>query len=205
MLSKELAAKPGFVERFKREARAMAKIDHPNVVRCYAVGEDDGLHFVAMELIDGQSMQNWLNELGKLSVPDALHVTLVCAEALEHAHSLNMIHRDIKPDNILVTKKGRREGLRPRARQGPRRRHVDDPERHRPRHAALHAARAGPQRQARRPPQRHLCPRRHAVPLPHRPDPLQRGHDRRPDHRQGDAAASRHAKKLNPESPSGST
>jgi serine/threonine-protein kinase len=106
VMSKELGAKPTFVERFKKEARAGAKIDHPNVVRCYAVGEDRGLHYVAMELIDGQSMQNWLNDRGKLSVPDALHVTLLAAEALKHAHSLNMIHRDIKPDNILVTKKG---------------------------------------------------------------------------------------------------
>ncbi|MBL8848751.1 MAG: protein kinase [Planctomycetaceae bacterium] len=106
VLSKELGSKPNFVERFKREARAGAKIDHPHVVRCFAVGEARGLHYVAMELIDGQSMQNWLNDLGKISIPDALHVTLLCAEALKHAHELNMIHRDIKPDNILITKKG---------------------------------------------------------------------------------------------------
>ena len=106
VLSKDLAAKPGFVERFLREARAMAKIDHPHVVSCYAVGEDRGHHFVAMELIDGQSMQDWLNELGQLSVPDALLVTIIAAEALDHAHELNMIHRDVKPDNLLVTRKG---------------------------------------------------------------------------------------------------
>jgi serine/threonine-protein kinase len=106
VLSKELAAKPNFVKRFQNEARAMARVDHANVVRCFAVGEAKGLHFVAMELIDGQSMQNWLNALVKLSVPDALHVTLLCADALKHAHGLNMIHRDVKPDNILVTKKG---------------------------------------------------------------------------------------------------
>lgn len=106
VLSKEMAAKPAFVERFVREARAMAKINHPNVVNCYHVGEEKGLHFVAMELIDGRSMQDWLNELGKLSVPDAVLVTLVCAEALAHAHTLQMVHRDVKPDNILVTRKG---------------------------------------------------------------------------------------------------
>jgi serine/threonine-protein kinase len=106
VLSKEMAAKPAFVERFVREARAMAKINHPHVVNCYHVGEEKGLHFVAMELIDGKSMQDWLNELGKLSVPDAVLVTLVCAEALAHAHSLQMVHRDVKPDNILVTRKG---------------------------------------------------------------------------------------------------
>lgn len=106
VLSKELAAKPNFVERFVREARAMARIDHSNVVKCFAVGEAKGLHYVAMELIEGQSMQDWLTALGKLNVGDALHVTLLCADALKHAHGLNMIHRDVKPDNILVTKKG---------------------------------------------------------------------------------------------------
>lgn len=106
ILAKEFAAKPGFVERFIREARAMAKINHPNVVDCFAVGEDKGFHFVAMELIDGQSMQDWVNQLGKLSVGDAVTVTIVCATALHHAHELNMIHRDVKPDNILVTKNG---------------------------------------------------------------------------------------------------
>ena len=106
VMSKDLAAKPGFVERFKREAKAMAKVEHPNAVRCYAVDEAKGLHFVAMELVDGKSMQDWIDELGKLSVPDALHVTLLCADALGHAHGMNMIHRDVKPDNILVTKNG---------------------------------------------------------------------------------------------------
>ncbi len=106
VMSKDLAAKPGFVERFKREAKAMAKVEHPHAVRCYAVDEAKGLHFVAMELIDGQSMQDWIDQLGKLSVGDALHVTLLCADALSHAHGMNMIHRDVKPDNILVTSKG---------------------------------------------------------------------------------------------------
>lgn len=106
ILSKEFAAKPGFVERFIREARSMAKINHPGVVDCYAVGEDKGYNYVAMELIDGQSMQDWVDQLGQLSIADALLVTLVCAEALDHAHELNMIHRDVKPDNILVTKRG---------------------------------------------------------------------------------------------------
>ena len=106
VMMKELAKKPGFMERFVREARAMAKINHPNVVQCYGVYEEKGLNFVAMELMDGQSMQDWVEDLGKLPVPDAVLVTIVVAEALQHAHDLNMVHRDIKPDNLLVTKKG---------------------------------------------------------------------------------------------------
>lgn len=105
-LSKELAKKGDFVARFEREARSMAKIDHPNVVKIYAVDSYKGIHFAAIEYIDGQSVQNWLDHLGRFSIPDALHIAIVCAEALRHAHSENMVHRDIKPDNILVTKKG---------------------------------------------------------------------------------------------------
>src|SRR5690606_22172413 len=85
VMSKELAAKPGFVDRFVREARSMAKIDHPNVVSCYAVGEDKGLHYVAMELIDGRSMQDWLDSLKQLSVADALLVTIIIGDALHYA------------------------------------------------------------------------------------------------------------------------
>ena len=84
----------------------MARLQHPNVVQVYAADSLSGVNFAAIEFIDGQSMQNWMNELKQLSVGDALHVILVCADALKHAHDQNMIHRDIKPDNILVTSKG---------------------------------------------------------------------------------------------------
>ena len=106
IMKKDIAKNEQFVARFLREARSMAKIDHPNLVRCYDVGEENGIHFLAMELIDGQSMQDWLDQLKMLEVGDALHVVILAAEALKCAHELNMIHRDIKPDNILVTSKG---------------------------------------------------------------------------------------------------
>jgi eukaryotic-like serine/threonine-protein kinase len=106
ILSKEMAKKAGFVERFVREARAMARIDHPNAVKIYAAESDKGLHYVAIEYIDGKSMQDWIDKIGKLEIGDAINVIQCCADALQAAHDLNLIHRDIKPDNILVTKKG---------------------------------------------------------------------------------------------------
>jgi serine/threonine-protein kinase len=106
VMMRDLAKNQQFVARFQREAKAMARIEHPNLVRCYDVGVENGINYIAMELIDGKSMQDWLDLQRVIPVGDAIHVTLLVAEALKQAHSLKMVHRDIKPDNILVTKKG---------------------------------------------------------------------------------------------------
>jgi len=105
-LNKELAGKEDFVARFMREARSMAKLDHPNIVKVYAVDSYKGIYFVAIEYIDGKSVQDWLNQEKMFSIGDAVHIAMVCAEGMKHAHDLNMVHRDIKPDNILLTSKG---------------------------------------------------------------------------------------------------
>ena len=105
-LAPRFAKQADFVARFLREARSMAKLDHVNVVKVYAVDSFKGIHFAAIEYVDGKSVQDWLNKLGKFAVGDAVHITMVSAEALRHAHALNMVHRDIKPDNILLTSKG---------------------------------------------------------------------------------------------------
>ena len=109
-LKPDLAKRGDFVARFMREARSMGRLDHPNVVRIYGADtvEIAGKPFAyaAIEYVDGRSMQDWMDELGSLSVPDAVAVTLTVADALRHAHDLNMIHRDVKPDNILLTSKG---------------------------------------------------------------------------------------------------
>lgn len=106
VLSKELAAKQTFVQRFLREARIMAKLDHPNIIRCFDVGEAMGHHYLAMEFVEGGSVKDWLEKLGKFELGDALLLVMTVARALEHAHERGLIHRDIKPDNVLLTKKG---------------------------------------------------------------------------------------------------
>ena len=105
-LSKDLAKKEDFVARFLREARAMAKLDHNNAVKVYAVDSFKGVHFAAIEYVDGASVQDWLDKLKVFPIGDAVHIAMVSAEALRHAHDQNMVHRDIKPDNILLTAKG---------------------------------------------------------------------------------------------------
>jgi len=106
VLSKELASKGDFVKRFQREARAMQKLDHPNVLGCLDVGEAKGFHYLAMEIVDGGSVEGYLKKLGRFSVGDALHIILKTCEAMQHAHENAIIHRDLKPDNILLTKSG---------------------------------------------------------------------------------------------------
>lgn len=110
VMNKQFSKQENFVMRFKREAQTMAKLNHPNIVQGYAVGEQNGLLFLAMELVKGhergRSLQDWMDHQKKLDVGDALHVTLVIADALKYANEMSLIHRDIKPDNMLITEKG---------------------------------------------------------------------------------------------------
>lgn len=106
VLAKHLSENADYVARFQREAKLMARLEHPNVLRCYAVGTEYGFHYFAMEFVDGASFESWLKKFGKFSVGDALHVILKCADALQYAHEQGLVHRDIKPDNLLLTKKG---------------------------------------------------------------------------------------------------
>lgn len=108
VLASEHAKQQPTLDRFYREAKSGALLNHPHVVRNLGFGQDraTGLHYLVLEYVEGASAQQLLEKFGRLTVGDAVHIALDVARALEHAHSRNVVHRDIKPGNILITKSG---------------------------------------------------------------------------------------------------
>jgi len=101
-----LARDKAFIERFFREARAVAKLNHPNIVQGIDVGVAEKYYYFAMEYVDGEPVQHILAREGPMAEKRALDIVLQVAQAMHHAHRHDMIHRDIKPDNIMVTAGG---------------------------------------------------------------------------------------------------
>jgi serine/threonine protein kinase len=97
---------PSFAERFRREARVLARLDHPNVVKLFDFGERDGLFFLLLEFVDGTNLRALLRE-GLLEPRQALAIVPQICEALQFAHDEGVVHRDIKPENVLIDAKGR--------------------------------------------------------------------------------------------------
>jgi serine/threonine protein kinase len=108
VLSDQLDGSQDYIDRFYREAKSGKLLNHPNIVRTLSYGQDEktGKHYLVLEYVDGPNALDLLKRLGRLPIGDAIHITLDMARALEHAHSRNVIHRDIKPDNILITRAG---------------------------------------------------------------------------------------------------
>ncbi|MCS7017446.1 MAG: serine/threonine protein kinase, partial [Gemmatales bacterium] len=100
------AQDPAGLERFYREARAIAAVDHPNLVRAYDIDQADNLHFLVMEYVDGVSLQELVKKVGPLPVLRACHYIYGAAVGLQHVHEIGLVHRDIKPGNILVDRNG---------------------------------------------------------------------------------------------------
>ncbi len=106
ILKDELLKDSQFVDKFKREATAAASLSDNNIVNVYDVGSQNNIHYIVMEYIKGKTLKEFIREKGKLNEEEAINIAIQIAKALECAHRNNIIHRDIKPHNILVTEEG---------------------------------------------------------------------------------------------------
>ena len=106
VLPPQFAFDDDFVRRFHREAVMSAQLHHSNVVTIHDVGEHDGYHYIVMEFLEGQTLDQWLKDNGTMPLPQAVQVLRQVASALDFAHSRGMIHRDIKPSNIMLASDG---------------------------------------------------------------------------------------------------
>lgn len=106
VLRNEFTNDDEFVKRFKIEAQSVASLSHPNVVSIYDVGYQEDIHYIVMEYVDGLTLKEYLNKYGALDWKEAVKITIQICSAIENAHRNNIVHRDIKPHNILMTKEG---------------------------------------------------------------------------------------------------
>ncbi len=107
VLKQEYSNDAKFVAKFRAEAQSVAGLSHPNVVNVYDVGEDEGLYYIVMELIEGITLKKFIEKKGKLEVNEAVGIAIQIAQAMEAAHDNHIIHRDIKPQNIIISKEGK--------------------------------------------------------------------------------------------------
>ncbi len=106
ILSAELAQDIGFLQRFQREIETLSKLDHPNIVRFFEAGFENGLYFYAMEYVEGLSLEEIIEEKGRLGWQEVLDIALQVAPSLRHVHDHGVIHRDLKPSNLIVSSAG---------------------------------------------------------------------------------------------------
>lgn len=106
IMREDMAADEEFRRRFCAESHAIAMLSHPNIVAVYDVSHSDDVEYIVMELVDGITLRQYMEKRGALNWKEALHFTKQIAKALAHAHSRGIIHRDIKPQNIMLLKDG---------------------------------------------------------------------------------------------------
>lgn len=106
ILRDEFTTDDEFIKRFRSEAQAVASLNHPNIVGVYDVGNEGNLYYIVMELVQGKTLKEVIAEEGKLSWKWSINVAIQIASALETAHKNNIVHRDIKPHNIIITEEG---------------------------------------------------------------------------------------------------
>ncbi len=106
ILKDEFANDSEFIKRFQIEAQSAASLSHPNIVSIYDVGNEGNLHYIVMELIEGETLKEVIQRRGKLPWKEAVKIASQIAAGLSKAHENHIVHRDIKPHNIIITKDG---------------------------------------------------------------------------------------------------
>lgn len=107
ILREEYAGNNDFVRRFRHEAQAVASLSHPNIVAVYDVGFEENMHYIVMEFVEGESLKEYIKRKGVLKLSEACNIITQILAGVQHAHEHGIIHRDIKPHNILLGKDGR--------------------------------------------------------------------------------------------------
>lgn len=107
ILKPEYSNDKNFVTKFRGEAQSAAGLSHPNIVNVYDVGEDDGLYYIVMELVEGITLKKFIERKGKLEIKEAVGIAIQIAQGMEAAHDNHIIHRDIKPQNIIISRDGK--------------------------------------------------------------------------------------------------
>ena len=107
ILKQEYSNDAKFVSKFRAEAQSVAGLSHPNVVNVYDVGEDDNLYYIVMELVEGITLKKFIEKKGKLEINEAIGIGIQIAQGIEEAHKNHIIHRDIKPQNIIISREGK--------------------------------------------------------------------------------------------------
>ena len=107
VLKKEFSKDKNFVSKFRTEAQSAASLIHPNIVNVYDVGEENGIYYIVMELIEGITLKNYIEKKGRLSARETISIAIQIANGIECAHNNQIIHRDIKPQNIMISREGK--------------------------------------------------------------------------------------------------
>jgi eukaryotic-like serine/threonine-protein kinase len=106
LMHRDIAHNPDQLERFRREARAVAQLNHPHIVQVIDAGEDDGMPYIVFEYVEGETLKDRIRRYGRLDIPEAIAYAIEIARALGGAHERGIVHRDVKPQNILVDEEG---------------------------------------------------------------------------------------------------
>src|SRR5918911_5280487 len=107
LMHRDISTDPDQLERFRREARAVARLNHPHVVTVIDAGEDDGTPYIVLEYVEGETLKERIRRLGRLPVAEAVAYAIEIGRGLSCAHSERLVHRDVKPQNVLIDPEGR--------------------------------------------------------------------------------------------------